>query len=68
LRLQHAGSFESVPKANTEGLISEKLKRASSSIADARRMEIILLRFGKLVGRGTLSPVLVELSAPLPFC
>jgi len=45
LRLQHAGNFESAPNANTEGLISEKPKRASSSIADARRMEIILLRF-----------------------
>jgi len=43
LRLQHAGSFESAPEANAEALISEKLKTASSSIADARRMEIILL-------------------------
>ena len=47
LRRQHAGSFESAPKASTEGLISEKPKRASSSIADARRMEIILLRLEK---------------------
>ena len=42
LRLQHAGNFESASEANTAGLIREKLKTASSSIADARRMEIIV--------------------------
>jgi hypothetical protein len=64
LRRQHAGSFESPPNASTEGLISEKPKSASSSIADARRMGIFYSDSKKLSSRGTLSLVLAQLSAP----
>jgi len=37
-RLQHTGSLESASHANTAGLISEKLKTATSSIAKLRRI------------------------------
>ena len=43
LRLQQAGNFDSALNANKEGLTSEKPERTSSSIADARRMGIIVL-------------------------
>jgi hypothetical protein len=35
--------LESASEANTVGLISEKLKRANSSIAHARRIDLIVL-------------------------
>ncbi len=40
LRRQHDGSFESASKANTAGLISEKLKRADSRTARMRRIRL----------------------------